>query len=221
MEIPLAGRLLTAALMVTFVSPVGAQTVPAGDAAAQEVAVAVAAAEQAVVASPETLAFANRPIVQLRAVILGRTPGDRAAAALQALDRLAEEGITGPVRARAVGPAMSIDLAGRRIIAIFPADVDALAGETPAAVAEAAARRLDTAVNEVAELRRPQQLLTAGLWVLLATAVFVALTWGLLRVRSAAGRRVRDATERKLHATKMGDAEFLKSSRVVDLIDRS
>ena len=163
------------AALATTSSSVQAQTVPGPDNAALEAAIAAAAVEQSTVGPPATLTYANRPIVQLRASILGRLAVERAAAARVTLDRLVDEGVTGPVQARDVGAVASIEVAGRRIVAILPADVDPLIGETPVSVGAAAAQRLQVALNEVAELRRPQQLLVGGLQALLATLIVVAI----------------------------------------------
>ena len=56
---------------------------------------------------------------------------------------------------------------------------------------------------------------------MLVTALFVALTWGLMKARRGASQRIREATERKLQETKVGDADLIRSSRVIEFIDRS
>jgi len=48
-------------------------------------------------AETATFSYANRPIILLRANVLGRSPAERAAGAQRALDDLIDEGITGPV----------------------------------------------------------------------------------------------------------------------------
>ncbi len=213
---------LLTALLAVLAWPAAAQTDPrVTDPAVLDAAVAKAAVESAQAGPPVTLTFANRPILQLRASLLGRAADERVAGGLASLERMAEEGVTGPVEARQIGEAISLEVAGRRIVAIVPADVDTLAGETPAGVAAAAVGRIETVLDEVAELRRPRQLLVAVLLVVLVTALFVALTWGLMKARRAASQRIREATERKLQATKVGDAELIRSSRVFEFIDRS
>ena len=80
---------------------------------------------------------------------MGRPPEERVIAARVTLDRLAESGVTGPVTTRAVGAVVLLEVASLRVVAILPADVDTLAGETPASVGAAAARRLEVVLNEV------------------------------------------------------------------------
>jgi small-conductance mechanosensitive channel len=200
---------------------VAAQTEPtSADRTVLDAAVAAAAVEQATVGPPATLTYANRPIVQLRSSLLGRPPDERVAAGRVTLDRLVEAGVTGPIQTRAVGSVVSLEVAGRRIVAIMPSDVDTLAGETPADIAAAAAQRLGVALNEVAELRRPRQLLVALFEVLLATVIFVALVWLLTKARIAASRRIGDAAERSLQTTRVGNAEFVRSSRIIEFLHR-
>jgi len=214
-------RMLVAGALATAVAPVGAQTPQpeAGD-QASEAAVAAAAAEQAEPSPPATLTYANRPIVELRSSILGRPAAERANAGRTAIDGLVAAGIYGPVQARSVGPVSSLDMAGRRIVAILPTDVDTLAGETPADVGAAAALRLQTALNEAAELHRPRQLLLGVLEALLATALFITLAWLLRRARNAATERIGAETERRLHATRVGDAEFVRSTRIIEYLEK-
>ena len=217
----LVARALVMAALAAVSSSVAAQTVPTADEnAALEAAIAAAAVEQSTVGPPATLTYANRPIVQLRASILGRLSGERAAAARVTLDRLVDEGVTGPVQARDVGAVASLEVAGRRIVAILPADVDPLIGETPASVAAVAAQRLQVALNEVAELRRPQQLLVGGLQALLATLIAVAISLLLRKGRRSASRRIVATAERRLQAARIGNAEFVRSSRIIELFHR-
>ena len=195
--------------------PVAAQTVPTGP----EAALAAAVVEQSDVGPPATLSYANRPIVQLRGAFIGRSPADRVASARVALDRIVAEGVTGPAEARQVGGLVTIGVGGRYVFTIMPADIDALAGETQTATAALAVSRLQTALNEVAELHRPRQLLVGGLEALLATTVFVAAIWVLIRARRTARVRLGEAAGRRLQASAVGDQEFLRSSRIVELLE--
>ena len=173
-------------LVIAGVStPVAGQTAPGP--AVNSDAVVTAAVALARPGPPATLTYANRPIVELRSSLLDRLPAERAAAGKVALDRLTTSGISGPVQARSIGPAVSLEVNGQRIVAILPTDVDSLTGETPESAGAAAAQRLQVALNEVAELRRPRQLLNSVLQVLAGTALFVTLFWLLRKVRAAIG----------------------------------
>src|SRR5580765_6302844 len=87
----IAGAILAACLAVGRGSDLAAQTAPAapGPAAA---AIRAEPSDQSA-----TVSFFNRPIVVLRARVLGRSPAERADAVQRALDELVERGITGPV----------------------------------------------------------------------------------------------------------------------------
>jgi small-conductance mechanosensitive channel len=208
--------------LALLVSPASAQTVPdpADTAGLQaELETATAAAKSTEPAPPAALSYANRLILELRSSVLGRSPTDRVAGARSILDQLVASGITGPVQARRVGPVVSLDVAGRRVVAIFPSDVDTLAGETLDTVAAAAAGRLDVALREVRELSLPWELLGALAQVLLATLVFAALCWLLMKAEKAASRRITAAAEQSLRKT-VGDDTFLASSRILEYLPR-
>ena len=211
-------RVLLSAALATISPSVAAQTVPTGP----EPAIAAAAAEQADVQAgpPVTLTYANRPIVEFRASVFGRPPAARVAAARVALDRLVDAGITGPVESRPIDALIAIGVGGRDIFLILPSDVDSLAGATLTETAALAASRLQIALNEAAELRRPRQMLVGVLAVLLATALFIVLVWLLRKARWRPAGGSADATKQRLNATAVGDAEFVRASRIVEFLDR-
>jgi hypothetical protein len=214
-----AAWLLAACLAATSLVAT-AQDATAGQAAgATEAAVAAAQAE-ARPATPSTLTYANRPIVQFRASVLGRQPAERAAAARYALDRLVDADTMGPVESRAVGPVMMVSVGGQDVFAIFPADVNGLEPEALATAAAQAVSSLQTALSEVEEARRPRELAGEILQVLLATATFALLCWILIKGRARLADRLGVAASRRLHATKVGDDEFVRSSRIIEFLQR-
>ncbi len=224
-----SASLVLVVVMAALASSAAAQPAPTGaDAAAQQVptaaetALAAAAVEpdDAAAGPPATFTYANRPIVQFRAPFLGRPPAERAVAAKLALDRLVDAGTMGPVETRAVGTLIVVRVGGRDIFAIVSSDVDALAGGTLTETAALAVSRLRTALNEVRELRRPRQLLVAVLQVLLVTAALIAVIWLLRRARIAASRRWGDAAGRRLQASAIGDVEFVRSTRIIEFLQR-
>jgi small-conductance mechanosensitive channel len=191
-------RTLLAVAFVAAAVPADAQPAPTGT----EATIAAAAAEHSDVgtAPPATLTFANRSIVEFRASSLGHSPAERAASVHAALDRLVDQRITGPVEIRPVGALIAFRVGGRDTFMIVPGDVDALAGETLESTAAFAAARLRTALEESDELRRPRQLLAGVLQALVATAAFILILWGLLRVTVSAGRRLAVAAARGVGA---------------------
>ena len=182
--------------------------------------VAAAVQSETAAAPPATLNYANRPIVEFRAAVLGRAPAERAIAARQVIDRLVEAAQMGPVETRSVGPIMMISIAGQDVFGIVPADVDTLAGDTLSTATSRAASRLQTALAEVAEAQRPSDLVWEILQVLLATAAFAAICWSLIKARTRLAERFGGAASRRLHASKVADDEFVRSSRIIEFLQR-
>jgi small-conductance mechanosensitive channel len=170
--------------------------------------------------SPATPAYANRPIIEFRAAVLGRQPAERAVAARQAMERLVDAGTMGPVETRSVGPVMMVSIGGQDVFAIVPADVDTLTGATLETTAARAASSLQVALAEIEEARRPRDLAGQILQALLATGAFVAICWFLIKARTRLGERLGGAAARRLQATKVGDDEFMRSSRIVEFLQR-
>jgi len=148
-----------------------------------------------------TLTFENRPILVLRARVVTRMPSDRAAAAVRLLQRLVARDVSGPVEVRPVAGAQVIAVAGEAIIAVLPADVDVLTGESVEAAATAGAVRLRTALLEARELRSPRVLLQGALAAVAASALLWAVLWLLIRVRTLASEHLTHAAERRMSDT--------------------
>jgi small-conductance mechanosensitive channel len=163
-----------------------------------------------------TLTFANRPIVTLRARLLGRDPADRVASAERVLDELIAEGYSGPVDSRAFPGGRIISVAARGIVALTAPDVDNLAGETVSGVTAQAVARLQLALAEAAEARTPRRLLIAAGLAFLGLAVGALLLWALVRAhRKFAGRLV-EVAEQRLARTGITDVASLRASRVFE-----
>ena len=188
--------------------------------AAVESAIAAALTQpEAFGAAPATLTltYANRPIIKFRASVGGRAPADRVAAARQVLDRIVEGGIVAPVETTAVGPAMALTVGGFTAFFVLPGDIDPLTGETLTTAAAGAATRLQEALNEVAEARRPQQLFIGVLLVILVSVVYALIVWLLIRLRRGAGERLTSAAMKGLR-NKVRDEEFVRSSRIHEFL---
>jgi len=162
------------------------------------------------------LTFANRPIVTLRARLVGRDPDDRVASAERVLDELVADGYNGPIESRAFPGGRIVSVASRGIFAVTALDVDNLAGETVEDVTAEAVTRLQQALAEASEARTPRRLLIAfGLAILGLAAGFLML-WGLLRLhRKFAGRLV-EVAEKQLTKTGITDLSSLRASRVLE-----
>jgi small-conductance mechanosensitive channel len=164
-----------------------------------------------------SVTFFNRPITVLRARIVGRSPSERAGAAVRLLDALVQDRVTSPVEERQVGAAIMIAVAGRSVLLLTPDDVDELEGETLGAAANAAAANLRLALAEADEARTPGRLLAAATMSAVGIALGAALLWVVGRLRRRAGERLVAAAERKIAASGIASLDTLHTARVVDV----
>jgi small-conductance mechanosensitive channel len=163
-----------------------------------------------------TVTFFNRPIVVLRARVLGRGPLERARGAGRVLDDLVAQGVTGPIDAQSFDGGSLISVGARGVLALTPPDVDELSGETIQGVASQTVARLQQALEEAAEARAPFVLLrSAALAVGGLTAGLLAL-WGIASARRAAARRLVAAAERTVARSGIADLDVLRASRLLD-----
>ncbi|HKW00193.1 MAG TPA: mechanosensitive ion channel domain-containing protein [Vicinamibacterales bacterium] len=170
---------------------------------------------------PATMKLANRDIVVLRASVLGRSSADRASAAARLLREIALAG--GPARATMtpVDEAMAFSVDGRSVLAVVPADVDTLAGETMETKSAAALARMQQALDEMRELETPHALLWGAVKAAGATVIFAGLLWLLGRLDRAAGRRLAAAARRHRAATPAVAAALLHQARLVRYAKRA
>ena len=166
-----------------------------------------------------TLTYANRPIVELRAQVLGRMPAERAASAVRALDGLVARGVTSPVSTQTVGDALAIVVGGEAVFAIVPADVDVLAGATPGGTASEAASRLGVALAEAAELRAPASLLRSAVKAVAVTVILCLVLWLLLRLDRAAKGRLTAAVDR--YTSRTWGEQAIRVTRLLVVVRRT
>jgi small-conductance mechanosensitive channel len=136
-----------------------------------------------------TLRFGNRPIVVLRARLLGRTPEDRARASVRRIRELAEANPTAPVAWHLVEGVAVVTVGGEGAIALLPADVDPVHGSLDGAAREAR-DNLRLALAEVDEGRSLARLARGALRALVATVVLTAIVFLLWWVRGHAVRQL-------------------------------
>jgi small-conductance mechanosensitive channel len=209
-------RLAAAALGVLLLSaPVRGQA-PGPPADGLTTAVVAAAVPSA---HPATLHYANRVIVEFHAEVMARTPEERAAAAVQFLDRLVDETPGARVTTRAVAGAAIVNVGDHGVFAIFPADVNPLAGETVEGAAAVAAMRLQRAFDETIELRSPARLLRGAALAIEASLLYLVLLWLLRRIHRLGARQIDRTTERTLEKMNRG-ADLVRVSRVPELLQR-
>jgi small-conductance mechanosensitive channel len=163
-----------------------------------------------------TFRYANRPIVTLRARVLGRRPLERAEIAARILDELLAQRITGPIETRSIDGGALITVGSRVVIGVAEADIDELAGETVQGVTAQAAARLSQALEEASEARRPAELLLAVALAALGLAVAFLILWALARTRRVVSTKLVAVAERTLAKSGVAELSVLRASRLLD-----
>ncbi|MFO1399140.1 MAG: mechanosensitive ion channel [Burkholderiales bacterium] len=176
-------------------------------------AAATATPEPAERVAPATLTIFNRPIVTLRSSFLGVTPAERAELARERIYSLLERG--GPAKVSVVtipqGKMIAID--GEYAFVIAQRDVPAGAGDTLDRVAVIAQTRLEVAVGETREARDTSLLTRAAIHSGIATVIFVAVLYGLVRLGRWLTPRVLRITHRTAGRMRVGGAAVLQRRR--------
>jgi len=168
-------------------------------------------------AETATFSYANRPIVLLRANVLGRSPAERAAGARRALDDLVDEGITGPVASEPFEGAALVSVGSRVVLGLTPLDVDTLTGESMESVSARVVARLQIALEEAAEGRRLRTLLRSAAIALLGFVFGVFLLWAINRIHRAVAGKLVTAAEKTVTRSKIADLEVLHGMHIVEL----
>jgi small-conductance mechanosensitive channel len=146
---------------------------------------------------PAELVIANRPVVTLRASVLGASPVQRVEAITERIDALLDKGGQPVATMRPVEGGFIVYAGNEPAFRILDADVDPDSNLTTRQLAEQVTARFGQALAEVAEARNARALLPAAGWSLLATALLVLALWFLARVSRWTIARVRAVIERR------------------------
>ena len=207
---------IATALAVAALSIHGLAQTPAAQPDPVAAAITSAAASAQTSDPPATLSYANRPIVELRATIMSRPPAARVEAAERALNAIASEKPDAAVTTTATDRGVLISVDARPVVAVFQADADPLAGESMSVKANEAVTKLNVALREAAELRRPAELLRGAAIALVITVLYVLLMWMLIRMEVRVASTLSNATERGLKRLPGGEVMvFVRAPRVV------
>ena len=163
-----------------------------------------------------TLTYFNRPIVVLRARVLGRPPSERAAIAVQVLDDLVAAKATDPVESLQVESVSLIFVGSRLVVGLGAPDIDELAGETLEGVTALTVARLQQAFAEAAEAHTPAELLRAGILAAAALAIGGLVLWVVARARRGVTAKLIAVSESTVAKTGLADLDSLRTSRVLD-----
>ena len=165
-----------------------------------------------------TLVYGNRPITELRATLLTRTPAERVASAQSVLGSIVSSGTVGAVRSQLIEGVMAVTVGDRTAFVLVPGDVDELAGETLEQKGAAAASRLQTAVAEQLELRTPARLAISAVESVVVTIVFVALLWSVRRGYRVLSVKMPEGAEQKLRRISAEDLQLVRATKAVEIL---
>jgi small-conductance mechanosensitive channel len=163
-----------------------------------------------------TFVYANRPIVTLRARVLGRDPVERARGATRILDDLIDHHISGPVESRTIDAGNVITVASRTVLGLTPLDIDELSGETLDGVTAETIALLQHALNEAIEARTPGRLIAATGLGLAALVVGALLLWLISRAHKRLVERLAGVAEQKITQSGFADVSSLRASRLLE-----
>jgi small-conductance mechanosensitive channel len=168
-------------------------------------------------AEPTQLVLAGRTVFSFRAERSGYTPLQRRTAAAALIAELIEEPGALRVTREAVAEGERLLVDGREVFSVLATDVDELAGETLATLAEETSQRLSRALSEVRESRDWRSLSLALLRTLLTLSVAAALAWFLLRNHRRLNLRLGRLGQQRAQALATGELRVLWELSVVPL----
>jgi small-conductance mechanosensitive channel len=168
-------------------------------------------------AQAATLVFFNRPIVTLRATVLGRRPSDRTAAAVKALDEVVDSGVISPIEVSPFEGGVLVRVGPRAVFGLTALDVDQLSGESLDGVAQQSVTHLRQALDEAREAHAPIALFRGAAVATLAVLLGFGLLWIIVRVRSAVLGRLRAVAVRTVARSGLADVDMLRASRLLEI----
>jgi len=174
-----------------------------------------AASEPAVDGEP--LQVNGRTIVALRGPLLGFSPQERVAVATARIEAVLGRQQLPEVTFEEFPLGTRVRLGGEPVFTITRAEIDQEAGDTTTLVARAVGLRLTDAI---AELRREHTLryrARAAGYVALATVLFGAFVWLMMRAKGWLTRRLSGAATAHGQLLHVDDTELLQASRLMQL----
>jgi len=186
---------LAAATLLWLVAAAGLAS--QAQAQAQAAGPAQQGAAPAVVAAPADLVVFNRPITTLRANVFGATPAERVETIARGLEATLARGGPLVVSTHPIPEGIALQVDGHFVLRILHDDVNREAGESTQVAADAAARNLQRALEEIRESGDTAAMLRAAGYAVLATLALAALLWLIVRAYGYFASRVRAVVQRR------------------------
>jgi small-conductance mechanosensitive channel len=186
---------------------------PAGSA----VRPALAARADAARSTGATIVVFNRPIVRLRAPVLGVSPAERADNAAKRIRALIAAGGR-TVSVEQVPQGVAVKIGDNFALGITPDDVEGLGEVAMMAQANDAKRALEVVIAEMDEAHDAHSLLSSAGWAAAATVVWLAALWLLRRAIRFIGRRILRYADAKGDMLRAAGADIVQRDRVMHAI---
>ncbi|GAA4501487.1 mechanosensitive ion channel family protein [Pseudaeromonas paramecii] len=171
-------------------------------------------------AAPVTLVLANRPVVTLRANLLGESPQTRVQRAEYLLKGLLRSDNPLEVNLQPIQNSILLLVGGQRAFIVSPGDLGPEA-QTVQQAAEQAAAALRQVIREAHEGRSLQFLLQAAGWSLLATLLLYLALRLLLYVRQKLMAALLPLMRQQTSRFKIGNTSVLDTGLLYPLLRRS
>ncbi len=164
--------------------------------------------------APASVVVFNRPILTFRSPLLGMSPAQRAANASARVKHLLAAPGPHEITTERMAQGIIIKIDGQVALGITHEDADGLGPEAESATAADAVRKLTLVIGEMQEAHDPRALLFAALRALVATVIWFAVLWVLLRVLRGVRARILRYAEEKGAAMRAAGTEIVQRERV-------
>jgi small-conductance mechanosensitive channel len=161
--------------------------------------------------------IANRTVIVLRGPIAGYSGAERAKAVMERIHAILEAEPHPQITFEdgEEGKVTRVLLAGKLGFTVTPVDIDVSSGETTQIVARESARRLEQAIGEWREQRKPRYLAIAAALGAAATLIYGAILWLLLRGNRWIGGRLSAAAAAQSQKLRVGGVRLLDAAHVL------
>lgn len=166
------------------------------------------------------LKIANRNVVVFRSTLLGEAPESRVKRARAVISDALDENDEPRVSIDAVQDNYLVLIGAKRAFIVAPGDVDSVEFESVRQAAEAAADKLRQVVAETREARSLHLMARALLAVAVATAIYLALLWGMGALRRRLLGKLPGLMHRHTQALKVGRVQIIDANYLYPLVSR-
>ncbi|MBK9117400.1 MAG: mechanosensitive ion channel family protein [Betaproteobacteria bacterium] len=157
----------------------------------------------------------NRPVFEFRAPYFGHPPSVRVQDATARIQDILERGGPGAVGIRVSGHNRVLTIDGQLAFAVLPGDVPGGSGEAMDAIANNVRIALEQAIAETQEARDGRMMARGAIAAAIATAIYAALVWLLLRFGRWLTLRMLKVAGRASKRYRIGGDELMRGHRAM------